>query len=314
MFSRRFLRIKVFHQLYAFGQDSTGNLMAHERILLKSLERAHHLYLFLLAMPAELRFYVQKELDVQQSKYFPQETVINPLLAYYNNKAVIQIEKSETLQALMKAAKLKWDNSNDLFKQVWQLLKTNEAFSKYGEKPEHSFIDDRKMVNELFQVCISDSDLFDHYIEEKFLNWEDDQVTVASALLKSIDLMKEGNNDSFIITQYTESDEEERFMKDLFRKCAEHDEALTELIAAKTQNWDADRIATVDMMLMKMALCEILHFPQIPVKVSINEYLELAKLYSTPNSHGFINGILDKIQLDLRKQQKINKTGRGLVE
>ncbi len=314
MFSRRFLRIKVFHQLYAYWQDETGNRTLHERNLLKTLEKAHQIYIFLLAMPGELRFYVEKELDVQQSKYFPLDSTINPLKAYYNNKAVIKLEQSEELKLQMQHVKLKWDNTTELFKQVWQLLKNNEAFVKYFENPEHIFLDDRKILNELFQVCIAESDLFNHYIEEKFMNWEDDQVVVTSSLLKSVDQMKEDNSDSFIISNYSEDEEEEKFMKELFRKCVDANDEFTTLIASKTQNWEPERIATVDMLLMKMALCEILKFPQIPVKVSINEYLELAKLYSTPNSHGFINGILDKIQIDLRKENKMIKTGRGLVE
>ena len=113
---------------------------------------------------------------------------------------------------------------------------------------------------------------------------------------------------------YNDKSEDTQFVSDLFYKTLEFEDELLQLISSKTQNWDADRIATVDMILMKMAMCEILHFSQIPVKVSINEYLEIAKLYSSPNSHTFMNGVLDKIQLDLRKDSKINKTGRGLME
>ena len=133
-----------------------------------------------------------------------------------------------------------------------------------------------------------------------------------TGVLKTIDQLKDNSN--VPLHPFQHEKEVLEFMKDLLKLTVQHNDTLTELIASKTQNWDADRIAYSDMLLMKMALCEIVYFPYIPVKVSINEYLELAKLYSTPQSHGFINGVLDKIQLELRKQNKIQKLGRGLVE
>jgi N utilization substance protein B len=314
MFNRRFLRIKVFHELYAYWQDEKANRTLHEKSLLKSLEKAYQIYVYMLALPGAFRFFIEKELDIQQSKYFPQESIIMPLLAFHQNKLILQLDESKLLQSKVKHHKLIWDQTTETFKQVWQLFKDNAAFVAYAQKTSPSFADDKKMLNEFYQVCIAESDLFNHYIEEKFLNWEDDQVLVTTALLKSIDQMQAQKVDEGILNDTVSADEEDKFMQQLFVKCIESDDEFTKLVAEKTSNWEPERIALVDMLLMKMALCEILKFPQIPIKVSINEYLEVAKLYSTPNSHGFINGILDKIQLDLRRQNKINKTGRGLVE
>ncbi len=314
MFNRRFLRIKVFHQLYSYWQDETHNLPLHEKNLLKSLDKTYQLYIYLLAMPAEFRFFIEKDLDIQQSKHFPQENLISQLKAFAQNKAILQLEKSELLQSKLKHYKLKWDGQKDLFKQIWPAIKANATFQEYANKSTPNFNDDKKMLNEFFQVCVADFDVFDHYMEERFMNWEDDQTLAVLTLLKTIDQLTEGKPDSGIIADYADDNEGQKFMKELFTQSIADNEELTKLIAAKTQNWEADRIAMVDLLLMKMALCEILKFPYIPVKVSINEYLELAKLYSTPNSHGFINGILDKVQIDLRKENKINKVGRGLVE
>lgn len=313
MFNRRFLRIKVFQELYAYWQDERPNRSVHEKNLLKSLDKAHELYIYLLSLPAALRFFVSKELDVQQSKYYPSDKIIIPLKAIYANKAILKLEESEYINEKVKSYKLAWMNTDELFRKMWLQLKSNPFFETYGSKPEHTFTEDRKALNEIFQIFIGESDLFNSYLEELFINWEDDQVVITLLLLKTIDQMKEPGKDEFI-SKPNNTSEDHTFMRDLFRLCIEHDDELTQLIASKTQNWEPERIAAADLIMMKMALCEILHFPYVPVKVSINEYLELAKLYSTPHSHGFINGILDKIQIDLRKSNKIEKQGRGLVE
>ena len=145
------------------------------------------------------------------------------------------------------------------------------------------------------------------------MNWEDDQTMVYAQLLKTISGLKE-NSVGNVFAEELDNEDDEAFLKELFKRTVNYQEELTELISGKTKNWDAERLAMVDLLLMRMALCEILHFPYIPVKVSINEYLELAKLYSTPNSHGFINGVLDKIHQELKQSNKLNKLGRGLVE
>lgn len=300
--------------MYAYWQDEKANRNLHEKNLLKSLEKAYQIYIYLLALPPAFKFYIEKELDIQQTKYFPQEGTIKPLRAFHNNRLIMQLDESKLLLSKTKHYKLIWDNTTDTFKQIWQVFKDNSAFIEYSQKEKPSFNDDKKMLSEFFQVCIAESELFDHYIEEKFLNWEDDQVLVISSLLKSIDQMQDYKVDEGMLDYNAGDEDEENFMRQLFNQCIEADAELTALIADKTKNWEPERIAMVDLLLMKMALCEILKFTQVPVKVSINEYLEVAKLYSTPNSHGFINGILDKIQLDLRQQNKVNKTGRGLVE
>ncbi len=314
MFNRRFLRIKVLQALYAYHQDETPNRTTHEKAMLKSLDRAYELYIFLLSLPAEFRFYIDKELEKQTSKYFPTEEIIVPLQAMHNNQCIVLLEKSEVINTKMKDMKLKWTGTSDLFKNSWADLQKNEFFASYSKNPNHGFNEDRKLLSEIYQIFIAESELFEKYMEEQFMNWEDDQVLVTNALLKSISLMKEDGSGDYIITEASVSSDDKDFMIDLFRKTIEQEDELSKLIGDKTKNWETDRIAVVDFLLMKLALCEITSFPHIPVKVSINEYLELAKLYSTPNSHGFINGVLDKVQIDLKKENKINKTGRGLVE
>jgi N utilization substance protein B len=314
MFNRRFLRIKVLQALYAHHQDENPNRTMHERAMLRSIDKAYELYIYLLSLPTEFRFYIDKELEKQTSKYFPTEEIILPLQAMHNNKCIAVLEKSDEINSRMKNLKLHWTGTTDLFKNAWNDLNQNEAFTNYSKRPNHSFGEDKKILSEIYQIFIAESDIFEKYMEEHFMNWEDDQVLVTNALLKSISMMTEDGTGEYLVTESTLKTEDEKFMIDLFRKTIEQDEELTKLIGDKTKNWETDRIAIIDLILMKMALCEILNEPHIPIKVSINEYLELAKLYSTPNSHGFINGVLDKVQIELKKGNKINKQGRGLVE
>lgn len=313
MFNRRFLRIKVFQALYAYYQDEQASRSLHEKNLSKSLEKTYELYVFLLALPAAFRHFVSLELETQKAKYIPVQSLITPLEALYNNKAIMLLEENQYLTEQIKLHKCHWTNNKDLFKQLMVIIKKNEAFAKYATKSEHTFFEDKSILLELFETFVAESDAFENYVEERFMNWEDDQTMVYAQLLKTISGLKE-NSVGNVFAEDLDNEDDEAFLKELFKRTVNYQEELTELISGKTKNWDAERLAMVDLLLMRMALCEILHFPYIPVKVSINEYLELAKLYSTPNSHGFINGVLDKIQQELKQSNKLNKLGRGLVE
>lgn len=314
MFNRRFLRIKVLQALYAYYQTDQPNQSAVEKNMLNGLNKTYELYLYVLATFIEFRFFLTKELDKESSKYFPQQEHIHQLKALLNNSCLGMLEQHPTLTKLIAGSHLKLQGLSDVFKNTLPLLLENKVFAAAATQPNPSFADDKKGIRELVQVFIGESEFYNLHLEEIYSNWDDDQVLVTYALLKSIDALTPEVSDEYLLTDKGLNEEDEQFMVELFRQCIANKESLTGLIADKTQNWETDRIAVIDLLLMQMSLCEILYFKHIPVKVSINEYLELAKLYSTPNSHGFINGVLDKIQLELRKQQKIVKTGRGLVE
>lgn len=313
MFNRRFLRIKVFQAIYAFHQENKENRNAHFKSLTRSLDKVYELYVFLMALPAAFKHFIHLELDAQKNKYIPVEDAMRILETINQNKVLTAIENNTLLNELIKKHKCHWDNNKELFKQLWGLLKTNEAFISYSKKSAHTFAEDKAMVMEMYEVFIGQSETFENYIEERYINWEDDQVLVFLQVMKSIQTMTEHKNDS-IQSGHLLNPEDEQFVEELFNKTILHGDELANLISSKTKNWDAERLALVDMLLMQMALAEVLYFEHIPVKVSINEYLELAKLYSTPNSHGFINGVLDKIHIELKNEKKLHKVGRGLVE
>lgn len=313
MLNRRFLRIKALQALYSFAQEENPDAAAYRRRLLSGLEKTYELYLFLMAFPSEFKTFITDERALETGKYIPSSKQLETLQLIIDNKAIAIIENNIALQSELAKHKIGWTGHQDLMRKIWMELKVHPLFTSYVESTPASFKTDKAFIANLMEWLIAEFELFESFLEDKYLNWDDDQILVLKTIQKTIQGMHDKSK-SILPDKHKDEEEDIKFLKDLFDLCVENQDELMHLIAVKTKNWDQDRIAVVDLILMKMALCEVLYFPFIPVKVSINEYLELAKLYSTPNSHGFINGILDKVQLDLRKSDRINKLGRGLVD
>lgn len=314
MLFRRFLRIKTFQALYAYKQDQSASRAVAQKNLVKSLDKAYDVYIFLLSFIIEFKFFLGKEIEIQENKHIPQPEQLAFIKAIYNNGAIAMFENDLNLQEKIKASKFDWSKSADFFRQIFTELKELETLTAATKDGDFSIFAEKQILLEIIETLVADSEVFNDYMEQQFINWEDDDVMALMAFQKTLSTIKQNKQPEILNGFYNDKFEDTNFVSDLFFKTLEHEVHLTELISSKTQNWDADRIATVDMLLMKMAMCEITLFSQIPVKVSINEYLEIAKIYSSPNSHTFMNGVLDKIQLDLRKEDKIIKTGRGLME
>lgn len=313
MLNRRFLRIKAFQALYSFSREEHGDAIAYRRRLLSGLEKTYELYLFLLSFGQEFRQFLVQEFEMEKAKFIPSDVLKEKYRLMIDNRAILILENSVSFNEALKSNKVQWTNHQDLFRQIWNELKNHPMILNYEKLDKYTLETDKALLGNMLEWLIAEFELFDSFVEDRYANWEDDQVLVLKTLQKNMQFIKENSN-KVLPEKHKDEEEDIKFLKDLFDLCVQHDEELMILIAAKTKNWDQDRIALVDLILMKMTLCELLYFPFIPVKVSINEYLELAKLYSTPNSHGFINGVLDKVQIDLRKDNKILKLGRGLVD
>lgn len=314
MLFRRFLRIKTFQALYAYKQDQSSSRAVAQKNLVKSLDKAYDVYIFLLSFIIEFKFFLGKEIEIQENKHIPQPEQLAFIKAIHDNGAIAMFENDLNLQEKIKASKFDWSKSADFFRQIFTEIKELETLAAATKDGDFSIFAEKQILLEIVESLVADSEVFNDYMEQQFINWEDDDVMALMAFQKTLSTIKQNKQLEILNGFYNDKFEDTNFVSDLFFKTLEHEDHLTELISSKTQNWDADRIATVDMLLMKMAMCEITLFSQIPVKVSINEYLEIAKIYSSPNSHTFMNGVLDKIQLDLRKEDKIIKTGRGLME
>lgn len=310
MLNRRFLRVKTFQALYAVTADTHADTRVYERNLVNNLDKTYELYIFLLSFAAHFKAFVDEELETERNKHFPRQTAIDQLEAFAGNTVLIALSQNPVVLEKVMELKLNWNDSRDFLKKLFPEIRTHKAFVQINcGNPAQ----DKQTAIDLYEYLIAESELFEHYTEERYPNWEDDITLVTLEIQK---IIKTSNDNEVQVPHsfFADKNEDLIFVRTLFNQTFANEKEFVEMISAKTQNWDTERIAQVDMLLMKMCLCEMLYFSTIPVKVSMNEYLELAKLYSSPHSHTFINGILDKIQIDLRKQNRIKKTGRGLVE
>ncbi|MBX7095891.1 MAG: transcription antitermination factor NusB, partial [Flavobacteriales bacterium] len=200
-------------------------------------------------------------------------------------------------------------------KKIFNELRTSEEYAKYMTDPGRSFEEGQDFIMAFFKDKIANGETVLNYLEETSINWVDDIDLVCATVLKTIKGFKESDNEFAALSDlYKDKEEDEKFVRDLFRKSILQSQENEDIISSKTENWELERIASMDMLLMKMAITEVREFSTIPVKVTLNEYIEISKFYSTPRSNGFINGILDKVFLELKKEGKIKKIGRGLIE
>lgn len=318
MISRRFLRIKTFQALYAYFQSENKQMGKAEKELFLSLERMHDLYLLFLRLPIELTHQSQLRIDNAKEKRLPTDEELNPNMKFIDNKVFAILGHNEELNAYANDRKITWDKveDQDLISKFLVHMREHPIFVDYMSTRETSFEEDQKFVVALYKKIIPEFELMLSEIQDKSIYWGYDEMDfVLSMVLKSVKKVDEkSDNSKTILPLYRDKKDDTQFVKDLFRTSITENDENAKLIAAKTKNWDVERIATVDVLLMKMALTELLHFKAVPVKVTLNEYIELSKWYSTPKSKVFVNGILDKLVSELTKKGDLKKMGRGLLE
>jgi N utilization substance protein B len=298
--------------LYAYYQSENRDLNRAEQEMLNGTRKIFELYLMV------LQFYV--ELAHQEEMYYddlPASAVTG--LRKTTNRFIKDLPFVEWLKSnktyidLIKKYKVSWQAEADIVKQAFFQIRQLDRYKEFGENETNSIDDDRDFILWLYKEIFVASENVRHLLEEKTIYWAESLDLVEAMVSKTSDVKKAGN-DFKLIPLFKDEDDDLKFMKELIQKTIRDDDYFQQMIADKTKNWEADRIAMVDTILMKMALCEILNIASIPVKVSINEYIDISKDYSTPNSKSFINGVIDKLVIELKEQGKINKTGRGLLQ
>ena len=315
MLNRRFIRIKVMQALYGFFQSDSQDLGKAERELFKGIDKIYDLYIYQLAFLLELRHVATVLMEDAKNKRLPTKEDLDPNLKFLQNKFIARLDENIHLKREMNNRKISWNNEFEFVKKVFNNIKASEEFGKYMNVSDDSYKTDRDFISEIFKEYIADYELINHIYEEKNLHWGDDIYIVNPMIVKTIESFKENSNPDFhLLPLYKDEKEDEEFVKDLFRQTILTTAETEKLIGDKTQNWEVERIAMMDVLLMKMAITEILHFSSIPVKVTLNEFIEISKMYSTPKSKIFINGILDKLVIDFKAGGKLNKMGRGLME
>lgn len=313
MLNRRHLRIKVLQAIYAHFQGDGDNLKVEEDNMLTSIEKIYDLYLYQLSILIELLHEAQKEREEVRTKYFPTEDDLKPETNFTRNRILQQLAGSESFKKLIHQKKISWQGNLELVRKMFRKMRTTDEYKEYLRNPQPTFDDDREFILGVYRRYIFDDELVESYYEELNIHWMDDVFVVNSGILKTLKGMEE-NKPLQLSELYKDPKEDKDFVKNLFRRTILRSEEYEEWIKNKAQNWELDRIAIMDILLMKMALCEVLEFPSIPIKVTLNEYIEISKSFSTPKSNAFINGILDKLVADLKAGGQIKKTGRGLIE
>ncbi len=315
MLNRRYLRIKVMQALYGYFQSDEKDLGKGEKEMFNSIDKIYDLYIYLISVIIELRDVAENISEDAKTKRLPTKEDLNPNKKFIDNQLIKQLSENISLKREMTQRKITWQTEGELIKKIFLAVKNSEEYSKYMSSEVASYEADRDFIAEAFKHCIADFELLNHFFEEKSIHWIDDIRLVHSMVVKTITSFKENSEPTFsLMPLYKDAEDDKQFVKDLYRKTALQDKETEKLIAEKTKNWEVDRIAMMDVLLMKMAIAEILDFSSIPVKVTLNEYIEISKLYSTPKSKIFINGILDKLVVDFKSQNKLAKTGRGLME
>lgn len=313
MLNRRHIRIKVMQSIYAMHQHESDDLGKQEKFLFQSIDSIQDLYLLMLSALLEIRNKEEEYLDLASKKHLATKEERNPNKKFISNQVLQLLSNSESLlRAIEENNITNWKRNDDVILFLLEAVKESEVYKNYMSKPLGSFNDEKFFVSDLFSDVIAPNEKLYDYLEDYKLTWLDDLPLVNTFILKQLKALK--SNDDFIKINALYKDEDDKdFVKDLFRKTVLNEIELSKEYIDKTPNWDADRIAEIDTIILKMAICELLKFPSIPVKVTINEYLEIAKEYSTPKSSIFINGILDNLVKDFTNNKKLIKTGRGLL-
>ncbi len=313
MLNRRHIRVKVLQAIYSHFQSGSDQLVAEENNLLQSMEKIYDLYLYQLAFIVELQNEAYKEREDAKSKHFPTEDDLLAETNFTRNRAINAITKSETLLKLLNTKKISWSTHTDQMNKIFRKIRNTDEYKKYFRLPQTTLADDIEFLQYIYNTYVFDNEFVEGYYEELNIHWYDDIFVVNPAVSKTIKHIEE-DKEVQLLPLYKEREEDREFALELFRKVIRHSDEYEEWIKNKAQNWELERIAVMDIMLMKMAICEVLNFENVPIKVSLNEYIELAKSFSTPKSSVFINGILDKLVAELKDQGKIVKTGRGLID
>jgi len=298
--------------VYALLQSKSDNLKKEEDFLYASIEKMHDLYVLMLRLLVEVKNMEKKHIEISGKKYLATTQDLNPNCKFINNQIFRLLEESVSLNNYLDEKKLNyWRLDNEYVHEILKLVKESSIYGDYLKSEKSSFEEDRDFVVALFKNVVAPNEKLAEYFEDKTISWVDDIPFVNTWIVKSLNQLKP--KQTFLLGTIYKDDDDKKFVVDLFRKVVLNHKEFEKEIENKTPNWDTDRIAEIDMILIKMAISEFLKFPSIPTSVTINEYIEIAKDYSSEKSSFFINGVIDKILKDFTASKRLNKIGRGLM-
>jgi len=313
MISRRQLRIKTLQSLYAYYKTGREDMGRSEKELHFNIEKAFELYHYLLLLILDVSLYAESRIELALNKRMPTQEDLNPNTRFLDNKLVEQLRNNESLLRYIDQHKLNWSNYPELIKETYTRLVESEEYGAYLSAEDTGYAQDKKLLTFAYTHIIFSSELLDSIMEEQSIYWNDDLEFITSMIIKTFKKFKEDDGPGKSLMPLYKNEEDREYAVKLYRQTIVHREEYVEYIKENTRNWDLERIAFMDILIMQMAIAELIGFPSIPTKVTLNEYLEISKFYSTSKSNVFINGVLDKVVFQLREDKKIVKSGRGLI-
>lgn len=314
MLNRRQLRIKVLQNLYSYYQSEEQDVFKAEKQLDFSIDKMYEMYLYLLQLIVEMQGMAIEKIESGRNKKLPTPEDLNPNTKFVTNIPLRMLSNSKKLRKECERTGVSWSDNMDLVKKIFKSLTATEDYIEYMSSKTRGFEHDREFLLRFFKRHMVNEELLHDYFEEKSIFWNDDLDLMAGMAIKTIKLIDEDSDDIELLSLWKDAEDEQEFMKTLFRQTLAKGEESEKLIDEYTKNWELERIAMMDVILMKMALAEARSFPSIPLKVTLNEYIELSKYYSTPKSNSFINGVLDQLFSKLKEDGTITKSGRGLID
>ena len=307
MINRVLIRLKIVQIVYAYYQNGGKNLDTAEKELFFSLSKAYDLYNYLLLLMVEVTKQANKRLNAAKNKLVPTKEELFPNTKFVENRFIAQLEVNKQLLEFSNNQKKTWENEADFVKTLCDKILESDIYKEYMASETSSYEEDRELWRKLYKNIIFNNIELDQVLEDQSLYWNDDKEIVDTFVLKTIKRFDEKNGAKQELLPEFKDEEDQDFARRLFRRTILNADYYRHLISENTKNWDLDRVAFMDVVIMQIALAEILSFPNIPVSVSLNGYVEIAKLYSTPKSGGFINGTLDGIVNSLKKENKLTK-------
>ncbi len=306
MINRELIRVKVVQLTYAYYQNGNKNIDTAEKELFFSLSKSYDLYIYLLALIAAISKEARRHLEVAQAKARRDGTDA-PSTRFAYNRFALQVEENAELNSFMENQKMSWDSKPEFIKRLYNQIIESKIYKDYMESEEDSYAADRELWRKIYRTLIQENEQLDSMFEDMSLYWNDDKEIVDTFVLKTIKRFEEQNKDKQELLPEYDSEEDKDFARRLFRATILNADDYQHYMSEVSQNWDFNRLAYMDVVIMQIAIAEMMTFPSIPISVTINEYVDIAKLYSTPRSGGYINGMLDTIAHHLIDAGKLMK-------
>ena len=319
MLYRRHLRIKALQALYSFYTGGTEDLVKGEKELLNSINKIYELFIWQLSFIVEIKRFATVRIEENKKKFYPTDEELNPNLKFINNRVINFIEENKDFQKKEELFKINWADYEDMVLKFYKEMRNADYYNSYMANEHSSLHEDKNFIIKLIDLQLAKFDLLKSYYEEKSVYFSDGYDLVTILLIKFTDTLSARHNElsplpGIYKADTTQTNDDKEFLKKLYRKVILESDDADEILKERTKNWDYNRIPLMDILLLKMAMVELTEMPTVPIKVTLNEYIELTKYFSTAKSRTFVNGVLDKLIRDFKEAGKIKKLGRGLVE